>query len=71
MEITFIIIQGVLCITWLYLYGQQKEDKRQIKELQNLMQSVVHDLLLIMREKALENEDYRKVADIERILNKK
>lgn len=71
METTFIIIQGILCITWLYLYGEQNKQKKQINDLSEMQKNIILDVLYLLRKEAIENEDYRKLADIDRILNKK
>jgi hypothetical protein len=68
MEIVLTIIDILFIALMLYKINQHQ---KQINELKSMQSSIVHDLLLIMREKAIENEDYRKVADIDKILNKK
>ena len=68
MEIILTIIDILFIALMLYKINQHQ---KQINELKSMQNSIVHDLLLIMREKAMQDEDYRKVLEIDKILNKK
>ena len=75
------IVHLMIVITFVfacYLFLRIKEHHKAIKDIAEILKmmdtvqnGVVHDVLLILREKAIQEEDYRKVADIDKILNKK